>query len=149
MSTSSREESSVPFRTRTLERATHEVGVYLQDRLRELRLSQAEIHVLGYLAEAGPSTVNEIHASFGHRRSTLSSVLNRLDARGLVERSVNPSDRRSVVVTPTAQGAVAAAEVRSVIAELEQRVADGATAAEHRGYDAVLTAVGAATRTPG
>ncbi len=46
-------------------------------------LSQAEIHVLGYLAEAGPVDRRTTStASFGHRRSTLSSVLNRLESTG-------------------------------------------------------------------
>ncbi len=86
--------------------------------------------------------------SFGHRSSTLSSVLDRLDARGLVERSVNPADRRSVVVTPTDEGAVATATVRSVIADLEQHVEAGTSPAERDGFDAVLAAVSSAARTP-
>ena len=136
----------VTFRTRALERATHDVGVHLQQALGDFGLSQAEIHVLGHLGEAGPSTVSDIHASFGHRRSTLSSVLNRLESRGLVSRSINPADRRSVVVSTTAGGAIAASRVRAAVEDLERRVADGTTRADQEGYSAVIAAVDRATR---
>lgn len=134
------------FRTRALERATHDLGLYLQGALGDLRISQAEIHVLGYLAEAGAATVGDIHASFGHRRSTLSSVLNRLERRELIARSINPEDRRSIVVTLTAAGATTAARVRATVLELQDRVATATTPAEQAGFDAVLSALGAATR---
>jgi DNA-binding MarR family transcriptional regulator len=137
----------VAFRTRALERATHDVGGHLQEALHELRVTQADIHVLGYLAEAGPSNVAEIHASFGHRRSTLSSVLNRLESRGWILRSIDPEDRRSIVVTTTAAGAIAASRVREAVEDLERRVADTATPIEQEGFSAVLAAVGRETRT--
>ena len=134
------------FRTRSLERATHDVGVHLQQKLGDLGLSQAEVHVLGYLAEAGPSTVNAIHGSFGHRRSTLSSVLNRLENRGLVVRSINAADRRSVVVETTDTGAIAALRVRDAVEDLERRIAGATTSVEQGGFGAVLAAVGLATQ---
>jgi DNA-binding MarR family transcriptional regulator len=136
----------VPFRTRALERATHEIGGHLQTVLGDLRVSQAEIHVLGFLGEAGASTVGDIHESFGHRRSTLSSVLNRLEARGFITRAINPRDRRSVVVTATADGAVAAARAREAVEELQQRVAEATSEADQRGFSAVLAAIDAALR---
>jgi DNA-binding MarR family transcriptional regulator len=139
----------VTFRTRALERATHDLDVYLQEVLRDVQVTQAEIHVLGYLADSGPATVGEIHGSFGHRRSTLSSVLNRLEHRALIARSINPDDRRSIVVTLTATGATTATRVREVIRELEGQVAATATPAEQAGFSAVLAALGDATRRSG
>lgn len=134
------------FRTRALERASHDVGVHLQQVLRDLGLSQAEIHVLGYLAESGPSTISDIHASFGHRRSTLSSVLDRLERRGHISRSINPQDRRSIVVSTTAEGTIAALRVRDAVDDLERRVARETSAAEQTGFGAVVAAVLRATR---
>jgi len=137
----------VAFRTRDLERATHDVGVHLQVALADLRLAQAEIHVLGHLADEGPSTIGEIHRSFGHRRSTLSSVLNRLETRGLIARSINPADRRSIVVTTTPAGTSAASRVQAVVDDLCRRVASETTTLEQEGFSAVLAAVGRQTRT--
>jgi DNA-binding MarR family transcriptional regulator len=133
------------FRTRGLERASHQVGLYLQEALRDLALTQAEIHILAHLATEGPSTVGELHASFGHRRSTLTSVLDRLEARGLVTRSTNPADRRSVVVTPTGTGSIVAERVRTVVEDLERRVTEGTSPAEQGGFFAVLDAIDHAT----
>lgn len=134
------------FRTRELERATHDIGVYLQTALRDLRVTQAEIHVLGYLAGSGSATVGDIHVSFGHHRSTLSSVLNGLERRNLIVRSINPDDRRSVVVTLTLAGASSAERVQLAVAELERRVVGATGMVEREGYRAVLAAVEAATR---
>lgn len=134
------------FRTREIERATHDIGVYLQTALRDLRVTQAEIHVLGYLAGSGSATVGDIHVSFGHRRSTLSSVLNGLERRDLIVRSINPDDRRSVVVTLTLAGASSAERVQLAVAELERRVVGATGIAEREGFRAVLAAVEAAAR---
>ncbi|MFI5041937.1 MAG: MarR family winged helix-turn-helix transcriptional regulator [Acidimicrobiales bacterium] len=136
------------FRTRGLERATHQVGVYLQEALRDLALTQAEVHVLAHLATEGPATVGELHAGFGHRRSTLTSVLDRLETRGLASRSVNPADGRSIVVTLTASGATVADRARVVIEDLERRVAEATSPAEQSGFLAVLDAIEHATEVP-
>jgi MarR family transcriptional regulator, temperature-dependent positive regulator of motility len=102
-----------------LERAVHLVAVHL-DRA-SLGVTQAEAHVLSQLA-AGPATVGELHHEFGHKRSTLTNVLDRLEDRGYVVRTVNPTDRRSLVVTTTRAGAAAARRVRKVLDELERAV---------------------------
>ena len=47
-------------------------------------------------------------------------MLDRLEERGYVSRTVNPDDRRSFVVTTTRVGAAAARRVRKVLDELER-----------------------------
>jgi DNA-binding MarR family transcriptional regulator len=81
-----------------LHRASHAIAVLMAGSP-ELALNQAEAHVLASLWPTGSSTINELHVTFGHRRSTLTSVLDRLERRGLIKRSVSELDRRSVRVT--------------------------------------------------
>src|SRR5258708_7338833 len=87
-----------PFRSHTIasmalrlvpriHRATHRIGLYLAD-LREFGLSQGEAHILAQLAASGPGTVADLHRGLAHKRSTLTSILDRLEARGFVIRSV-------------------------------------------------------------
>ena len=84
-------------------RATHRIGLYLDD-LRERGLTQGEAHILGLLAHSGPANVAELHRGLAHKRSTLTSILDRLAKRGLITRAVGETDRRTFVVRPTAKG---------------------------------------------
>jgi DNA-binding MarR family transcriptional regulator len=102
-----------------IERAAHLIGVHI-DRA-GLGVTQAEAHVLARLS-VGPATVGELHRAFGHKRSTLTSVLDRLEERGYVTRTVNPADRRSLIVKPTSSGTRAAKRVTRVLDELEDAI---------------------------
>jgi len=66
-----------------IHRATHRVGLYLAD-LRDDGLSQGEAHILALLATAAPATIAELHRGLAHKRSTLTSILDRLAERGFV-----------------------------------------------------------------
>ena len=104
-----------------LHRATHAVAMLL-DHSPELGVTQAEAHVLAHLAEGGKATVAEIHHAFGHKRSTLTSILDRLEARELITREVSANDRRSFVVALTRQGRSLAAKVAAHLEALEADV---------------------------
>ena len=60
-----------------IHRATHRIGLYLAD-LREDGLSQGEAHILALLATSAPATIAELHRGLAHKRSTLTSILDRL-----------------------------------------------------------------------
>jgi DNA-binding MarR family transcriptional regulator len=135
-----------PRAVAALERATHSMGLYLERQLKAAGLSQAEVHVLGYLADAGDRTINEIHHSFGHKRSTLTSLLDRLEARGLIRRQPDPDSRRSVLIRLTPRGARVAGQVRKVLDEIEQSLRKRTTAANLAGFHATLRALGDTTR---
>src|SRR5438067_12771447 len=95
---------SMPLRVvPPIHRATHRIGLYLAD-LREYGLSQGESHIMALLATSGPATIAELHKGLAHKRSTLTSILDRLSERGLVTRAVGATDRRTFVITPTAKG---------------------------------------------
>jgi DNA-binding MarR family transcriptional regulator len=112
----------------SLERATHAVGLWVERELGDLQLNQAEVHVLGYLAQVQSCTINEVHHSLGHKRSTLTSILDRLERRGLVRRGPHPSSRRLLVVDLTAEGLAIAARVGTALRALEAAIIDRAGA---------------------
>ena len=109
-----------------LERAVHAVAVFIGRELRHVGVSQAEVHVLLYALDAGPAPIGDLHRSFGHRRSTLTSVVDRLERRGLVERAPNPGDRRSALVLLTSDGRAVAQEVARAMRALEDRIGERA-----------------------
>lgn len=116
-----------------VERAAHAIGV----RLSQLKLTQAEAHVLARLARS-PASVSDLHRAFGHKRSTLTAVLDRLEAREYVSRRQNRADRRSIVVELTAAGRPAARKVLRAVRALEREVARGVTPADLAGFERVV-----------
>lgn len=123
-----------------IHRATHRIGLYLAD-LRDDGLSQGEAHILALLATSGPATIADLHRGLAHKRSTLTSILDRLAGRGFITREVGANDRRTFLITPTARGRRAAARVHQHLIELEQAVGRRITSADVRGFKTVLAAV--------
>jgi len=123
-----------------IHRATHRIGLYLAT-LRQHALSQGEAHILALLATSRSATIAELHKGLAHKRSTLTSILDRLVARGLATRDVGASDRRTVVVTTTTKGRRVARQVQRHLAELERAVSRRVSAADIHGFMKVLAAI--------
>src|SRR5271166_713519 len=105
-----------------LHRAVHAIGLFLDERL-EGRVSQSKALLLLHLSTLGDLSVNALHQAFLHRRSTLTSVLDRLESKGLVQRTASAMDRRSVEVSLTVQGARLAAKIAHAIDALAGELA--------------------------
>jgi MarR family transcriptional regulator, organic hydroperoxide resistance regulator len=72
--------------------------------LDELGLTYPQYLVLLVLWERGPVTVSELGTALDLDSGTLSPLLKRLEAAGLVTRSRRADDERSVQIRPTADG---------------------------------------------
>ncbi|MFI6455717.1 MarR family transcriptional regulator [Streptosporangium amethystogenes] len=72
--------------------------------LRELGLTYPQYLVMMVLWERGPVTVKELGLTLRLDSGTLSPLLKRLEAAGLVGRERDVSDERSVLVRPTPEG---------------------------------------------
>src|SRR5438046_1328308 len=87
--------------------------------LRPLGVSPAGGLVLGLLRDNGPMSPSEIGERLIVTRSTVTGVLDSLERRGLVRRTPNPDDRRSIVVEITADGLDVLAEIRLLVHDNE------------------------------
>jgi DNA-binding MarR family transcriptional regulator len=124
----------------SIHRATHRIGLYLSEAGPD-GLTQGEAHILALLATAAPATIADLHRGLAHKRSTLTSILDRLADRGLITRTVATEDRRTFLVAPTAHGRAVAATVKRHLADLEQAVARRVTAADVTAFLKVVAAV--------
>src|ERR1700752_4725271 len=120
-----------------IHRATHRIGLHIAG-LDDPAVNQAEAHVLAFLGITGDSTIGEVHRAFGHKRSTLTSILDRLEERGLVARTSDQRDRRTFVVTLTKGGRTAARRVMAHLEAFERRALNAAPAADVRAFLRVL-----------
>jgi DNA-binding MarR family transcriptional regulator len=123
-----------------IHRATHRIGLYI-GRAPGVAVSQAEAHILAHLAGAVDCTISELHQAFAHKRSTLTSILDRLAERGFVVRESDARDRRTFRVRLTPNGAKAAKKVSAWLERLERAVLARLTAAELRAFTKVVNIV--------
>ena len=119
-------------------RATHRIGLYLDD-LRERGLTQGEAHILAMLDQFAPAKIADLHRGLAHKRSTLTSILDRLAARGLITREVGKADRRTFLVKLTPKGRSVARRISRHLSALEQAVLKRATTADLKGFKNVVT----------
>jgi DNA-binding MarR family transcriptional regulator len=123
-----------------IHRATHRIGLYLAD-LRAFGLSQGEAHILAHLANSSPASISQLHRGLAHKRSTLTSILDRLVERKLVTREVGAADRRTFVVTPTAKGRAMARRVHGHLADLERAVSRRVSEVQKSAFLKVLAVI--------
>ncbi len=104
-----------------IHRASHAIAAYVDTETR-LEVTQAEAHILAYLATTGAASVGQINAAFGHKRSTLTSILNRLEDRALVTCTVHEADKRSFVIALTPEGQKLADRIHQILKALEDEI---------------------------
>jgi len=124
-----------------LHQATHATVHALAARLSHLELTASEQNVLAVLSAGQVRAVGELAAAAGTRPTTLTSVLDRLERKGLVVRELDPADRRSFLIALTPAGRRTAAAVRAGVAELETSALGSVTSAQIAGFRAVTRAL--------
>lgn len=123
-----------------IHRATHRIGLYLAG-LRDENVSQGEAHILAHLATSSPASITDLHRGLAHKRSTLTSILDRLVARGLVTRDVSATDRRTFIITATPGGKQTARRIHRHLKDLEAAIGAKVTAADVKCFLKVLAVV--------
>jgi DNA-binding MarR family transcriptional regulator len=118
-------------------RATHRIGIFLDS----LGITQGEGHILSHLAASGDTKIAELHRALAHRRSTLTSILDRLAERGFITRESDPKDRRSFIVRLSKKGKTVAGEVHRELARLEESARKGITGPQFQSVVKVLQAL--------
>jgi DNA-binding MarR family transcriptional regulator len=132
-----------------IHRAAHSIAAFL-DADPDLPVTQAEAHVLAHLAARGSCTVGQIHSEFGHKRSTLTSILNRLEERGFITCTVNQSDKRSLMIGLTYTGETVAQSILQELLALEKEILSAFSPRDQKSALWILTAVKTvAEREPG
>jgi DNA-binding MarR family transcriptional regulator len=113
----------------------------------ELDLSITQLRNLIILSSRGPQHVGQLAVALGVSEPSASQILDRLAQRGLVRREADPTDRRRIMVSITAEGEGLLDPVRtsrSIVAEgLLDRLDDDSLAALVRGTRALADAAGA------
>jgi DNA-binding MarR family transcriptional regulator len=136
---------SDPSISRSVLGAYHALSRRLRISTREHGLGASEAMVLAYLLrQPGCAPVVTRHA-LGLHRSTLSSLLDRLEDKGLIHRAPSSYGGRRLEIDLTAAGTIAAGIAEQVIREVEEELAGYTSPTERRGAEAVFAACNALT----
>jgi len=91
----------VPFLLFRTAEASHALA---NSMLGELGLTARQVGILTLVTERAPMTQKELGGELQIDRTVMVDLIDQLEAKGLVERSRNPRDRRAFLIQPTAAG---------------------------------------------
>ncbi|MFQ5349950.1 MAG: MarR family winged helix-turn-helix transcriptional regulator [Thermoanaerobaculia bacterium] len=129
-----------------LHKAMRQMSLHLGERVREQGLEGAEGHLLAYVAAYGPARIAELRKVFGHKPSTLTGLLDRLERAGWIGRSVDPLDRRGFLIEATSAGARVGEQARRVVEEFEETLLAQVRKKDLEGFERVLDALAEVTQ---
>lgn len=101
-------------------------------RLQELGLNLSEASVLAKTEESGPVMQADLAKHMGMGRAAMGSLVDSLEARGLVERQPKPGDRRVWMVAATALGVEVSKQVNKIDEILRAELRAGISRKERR-----------------
>jgi DNA-binding MarR family transcriptional regulator len=104
-------------------------------------LKLTEAYLLGHVHTHGPMTQTQLAEWLGIGRAATGSLIDALEAKGLVERSPHAADRRAWLVASTERAAPIVDETIAVDTALRQRLWTGVSAAERRQLSETLQRV--------
>jgi DNA-binding MarR family transcriptional regulator len=125
---------------RSVHGAYHALMRRLATSSREHGLDASEALVLAWLRRSPGCAPTVLRHAFGFHRSTLSSILNRLERDGLLNRGTRSFGVRRLELNLTEAGLLAASIADAVIRDVEAHLAEYTSKAERRGAEAVYAA---------
>ena len=129
-----------------IHKSTRQIELFMESRMANLGVSNPEGHLLSYLASYAPCQVGDLRRVFGYKGSTLTSMLDRLERRGLITRGVHPEDRRSFLIELSDSGRKTARGVKRALVDLEHDISKQVTTDDLEGFRKVMAAISEATR---
>ncbi len=85
-------------------------------------LAGRELDLVASLSASGQTSIKSLVADLNLPRSTMTAIVDRLEARGLVNRLPNPVDRRSVILEATPSANAALLQCRNAMKSLVQHL---------------------------
>jgi len=124
-------------------KAARAVGAYAGNSISQLEMCGSDFAVLEALLHKGPLPVNEIGKKVLLTSGSITVAVDRLEAKGLVERRAHGSDRRARIVHLTGEGKKL---IRRIYAEhaadMEKLAAASLTRAERKTLISLLKKIG-------
>ena len=117
--------------------------------LGELGLTARQVGILTLVTERAPMTQKELGAELQIDRTVMVDLIDQMEAKRLVERCRNPSDRRAFLIQPTAAGRKAKEAAVAILDRQQEIFLEPLTSGERHLLAGLLNRLfGAATGRP-
>jgi len=124
-------------------KATHAVEAYAEKSISQLEMCGSDFAVLEALLHKGPLPVNEIGKKILLTSGSITVAVDRLEAKGLVERRPHGTDRRARIVHLTKEGRKVITRIYADhAADMEQLTAASLTTEERKTLISLLKKIG-------
>jgi len=123
--------------TRVMQRMKHPAGTLSE----QYALTGQQMFALWRIAETGPLTMSEIAQVFDVSHGVATRMVDRLHAKGMVERSGDESDRRVVLVSISELGRQVADEAISDVIEILKSVFKDVSKEDREEYLSLLNRI--------
>jgi MarR family transcriptional regulator, organic hydroperoxide resistance regulator len=139
-------QATSPFRVLSpIHQANRQASLHIDALLADLSVTAQEGQVLAFVSARDGVPVTAIVRLLGVSKSTVTSLLQRLEKAGLMRRGDNPEDARSWLVFTTPKGRRIGAAARDRVLDLERRIQARVSEADLRALTRIVEAVTAVT----
>lgn len=114
-------------------------------RCKPLGVSTVEAHLLGYCLSKGTCPISELLSVLGEKPSSLTAMLDRLEAKTLITRELNVQDRRSWLISLRPKGLKLAKRLRILYQEFEAEILAHLQPEQLKHFNEVMQAIGEVT----
>ena len=128
-----------------IHQANRQASLHIDTLLADLSVTAQEGQALAFVCARDGVPVTAIVRLLGVSKSTVTSLLQRLETAGLMRRGGNPDDARSWLVFTTPKGRRVGAAARERVLEFERRIQARVTKADTRALAKIVNAVTAET----
>lgn len=135
-----------PFRVLSpIHQANRQASLHIDGLLSDLDVTAQEGQLLAFVAARDGVPVTAVVRLLGVSKSTVTSLLQRLEVAKLLRRGDNPDDARSALLFVTARGRRVGEAARERVLELERRIQARVSDADMRALSRIVDAVTAET----
>lgn len=146
MSRRSGQVAGSPFRVLSpIHQANRQASLHIDALLADLVVTSQEGQLLAFVAARDGVPVTAIVRLLGVSKSTVTSLLQRLERARLIRRGANPEDARSALLHATEKGQRVGTAARERVLALERRIQNRVSEADLRALARIVDAVTAET----
>jgi DNA-binding MarR family transcriptional regulator len=122
-----------------LSKVQHRLGSYLKKEIknRGVELSPGQIGILFVLDRERQTTMGNLSQTLEIDNAAITRLVDKLEKKALVERSINPDNRRQILITITTKGLNRAAVVKKIAKAANSKIKEGFTEEEINIYKRV------------
>ena len=114
------------------------VTYYRNSKMQEYGLTSAQGDVIRAILHEPGITAAELKKRLGLSQSTVAGILERLEGKGLLEKTAVDGDARKMSLHPTARGLELENMLKQTALETQRRIMEGMTPEEQREFDRLL-----------